>query len=170
MTQQNKKLLIWLLSLFLWAGTAWVVQWGMAPAVLSNDIRQMRQLTPVQPVSETAEFASIPLSVADFQKVWKKPLQKPLYDPPPPPPLKPVKEEPPKPPDVELSLTSIEDGKASAMLQLNNQGNRLIIVYIGDGVESHNDTAKIEEIKSGIVIIRRGEFRYKLDFEGIKQL
>lgn len=153
MTIKTRKRLLSLATLMLWGLGACVFLWGREKVELpESDLKTVLPQLAVVNVENNVD-QSVPLSVAEFQSSWKKPLRQRLYDPPPPPKVE-KKPPPPKPLNASLVATIIEPEKTTAMMKVKNQ---YVFRTKGEAVDPDIPEAVIEEIHPNYITIRRGE-------------
>jgi len=132
---------------------AWAIFWPYAtdvPEISSSDKR-----LPPPIASEQLEETSV--SLAQFDAFWKRPLRRPLYDPPPKPKPKPkprpVRVRRTPPPNVLLLGTIVETGHSKAIVQVN--GGKMELKGVGDFVGPKGSTIQVERVEPELLVLRR---------------
>lgn len=162
MLLKTKRRLLYLVSFALLCGAG-----GLLASVWTNPVMGISGATPTTasatPPAKSTKTESPRLTAAQFATYWQKPLRRPLYDPPPPPP-KVIEKPPPKPIRAKLLATMVEPGNTMAMIQLSS--NAVVFRKLGEEIGGEDQGAKIIDIVSGSVRVRRGEEETKLVVEG----
>lgn len=140
--------------------------WTLSGAVLYWGWQEEPMPQPDKTRAETASSAnaeqpdnqaspSPTLTTTSFASLWERPLRRVLYDPPPPPKPEPPPKRPPPRIQVKVLATMIEASQQTAMIQLN--GGAVVFRKVGEAVSPDHESATIEDIKPGAVVIRQGE-------------
>ena len=165
MSIKNKKRLLLLWTVALWGIGYFLFEWSMQEVELPAAETKVR--TPSIKLKKKSENvpSDVPVRFVarQFEPYWEKPLQQPLYDPPPPKP-KVVEKPPPKPIQATILATMIEPNNTMAMIQLS--GNKVVFRKIGEVIGPQNPEAIIADIQDGFVIVKQEEQEVRLTIPG----
>lgn len=144
------RLRFWLpaLSMAMLACSAAVVTWAvLAPCqVAIESPAPSRPRTPENTASDQLETVSLD----DFEPLFDRRFQRPLFDPPPPEAPPPKKKVIPPPP-VKLVATMPEPGGGRAMF--SDESGKIIIRGLGDQVKGAGTQAEVTEITADQVVL-----------------
>jgi len=145
------RLRLWLpvLSMAMFAASAAVLAWAvLAPCHVRTS----------PPASHLAAKLDVPLSdqvettsLADFEPLFARRFQRPLFDPPPVEVLPPVKKVIPPPP-VKLVATMPEPNGGRAMF--SDTSGKIFLRGVGDEIKGANSSAEVTEITAEHVVLR----------------
>jgi len=149
----------------LWLGAALALSWAICGS--AGDISQpASQTTDSKPTKAVEGRFQCP-ALKDFEQVWRKPLRRPLFDPPPPAAVAaPVVAPQPPPLPIKLLGTAIELEHSLAMLAM--PPNVIRVCRVGDCVGQAPNQIEILEIEADWVAVRSNGEKLVLKREGNK--
>ena len=142
---------LWVAGTALWSIAASLIVWGL----FGSSERFVDELAEVAPrdrlVSASSATSPSPPGLERFAQVWSRPMQKPLYDPPPKPEPPSPPPPPPKPLNIRLLGTMLESDRPAAMFTSSRGG--IFIREVGQTVSNDPGEATVVRIEANKVVV-----------------